>query len=92
MGEANIYPGGSLVSIQDTGKGNPALEWTLGAQAVELELDPTDCSYRIIKAACTMDVGKLINPAMARGQIAGGMAMALSFHGRKDLSLTIEAM
>lgn len=63
----------------DTGKGNPALEWTLGAEAVEVEVDPKDCSYRILKAACTMDVGKLINPTMARGQIMGGMAMALSF-------------
>lgn len=63
----------------ETGKGNPALEWTLGAQAVEVELDLEDCSYKILKAACTMDVGKLINPKMARGQVMGAMAMALSF-------------
>jgi len=63
----------------ETGEGNPALEWTLGAEAVEIELDPEDCSYKVLKAVCTMDVGKLVNPAMARGQIMGAMAMALSY-------------
>jgi len=63
----------------ETGEGNPALEWTLGAEAVEIELDPEDCSYKVLKAVCTMDVGKVVNPAMARGQIMGAMAMALSY-------------
>lgn len=63
----------------ETGKGHPALEWTLGAEAVEVEVDLLDYTYRIIKAACVMDVGKVINPQIARGQIVGAMAMALGY-------------
>ncbi|MFA5524481.1 MAG: molybdopterin cofactor-binding domain-containing protein, partial [Tissierellales bacterium] len=64
---------------KETGEGHPALEWTLGAEGVEVELDLKEYSYKILKAVCVMDVGKLINPAIARGQIVGGMAMGLSF-------------
>ncbi|WIV11689.1 xanthine dehydrogenase family protein molybdopterin-binding subunit [Proteiniborus sp. MB09-C3] len=64
---------------KDTGEGHPALEWTLGAEGVEVELDLRDYSYKILKSACVMDVGKIINPKIARGQIIGGMAMGLSF-------------
>jgi len=63
---------------KDTGEGHPALEWTLGAEGVEVELNLEDYSYKVIKAVCVMDVGKLINPSIARGQIVGGMAMGLS--------------
>jgi len=63
----------------ETGQGHPALEWTLGAQAVEVELDPRDGSFEVISAASVLDVGKLINPAIARGQLAGAIQMALGF-------------
>jgi len=67
----------------ETGKGDPALEWTLGAQGVEVEVDLQDGSYRILKAACAMDVGQVVNPDLARGQIVGAMAMALGFASRE---------
>lgn len=63
----------------ETGQGHPALEWTLGAQAVEVELDLRDGSFEVISVASTLDVGKLINPAIARGQVAGAIQMALGF-------------
>jgi CO/xanthine dehydrogenase Mo-binding subunit len=63
----------------ETGQGHPALEWTLGAQAVEVELDLRDGSFEVISAASVLDVGKLINPAIARGQLAGAIQMALGF-------------
>lgn len=63
----------------ETGEGTPVLEWTLGAQGVEIDLDPEDGSYRILSAASCMDVGRVINPEMARGQVAGAITMALGF-------------
>lgn len=63
----------------ETGEGHPALEWTLGAEGVEVELDLKDYSFKILKAGCAMDVGKIINPNIAMGQIIGAMAMGLSF-------------
>ena len=64
---------------KETGIGQPALEWTLGAEGVEVELDLRDYSYKVIKAVAVLDVGKVINPLMARGQIVGAMSMGLSF-------------
>ncbi|HPC72786.1 MAG TPA: molybdopterin-dependent oxidoreductase, partial [Treponema sp.] len=66
-----------------TGKGDPALEWTLGAEGVEVEVNLRDGSYRVLKAACAMDVGFVVHPALARAQIAGAMAMALGFASRE---------
>jgi CO/xanthine dehydrogenase Mo-binding subunit len=63
----------------ETGAGNPALEWTLGAEAVEVEVDRADGTFRVLKAVCAMDVGKVINPQLARGNVVGAMAMALGF-------------
>nr|WP_312875711.1 xanthine dehydrogenase family protein molybdopterin-binding subunit [Paenibacillus planticolens] len=66
-----------------TGKGNPGPEWTVGAQAVEVELDTRAYTYKIIKAATVIDAGKVINPGMARSQITGAMSMGLSFASRE---------
>jgi len=79
IGRGN-YIARKLSSIDpETGEGRPDLEWTLGAQAVEIELNLTDYSYKIKKAASTMDVGNVINPDLARGQVVGAMAMGMSF-------------
>ena len=64
---------------KETGKGQPALEWTLGAEGVEVELDLRDFSYKVLKAVAVLDAGKIINPPMARGQIVGAIGMGLSF-------------
>jgi len=64
---------------QDTGIGKPGPQWTVGAQAVEVEYDPRDHTYRIVKAATVLDAGKVINPQTAIGQMRGGMFMGLSF-------------
>ncbi|MGD9247658.1 MAG: molybdopterin-dependent oxidoreductase [Desulfobacteraceae bacterium] len=63
----------------ETGKGHPGLEWTIGAQAVEVEVDLSDGSFSIVRAACAMDVGKVIHPKLAHGQVEGAMAMGIGF-------------
>jgi CO/xanthine dehydrogenase Mo-binding subunit len=50
---------------------------------VEVEVDLRDGSYRVVKAACAMDVGRVINPALARGQIVGAMAMGIGYTTRE---------
>lgn len=63
----------------ETGEGHPDLEWTLGAEGVEIEVNMKTGQYKIAKAVCCIDVGKVVNPEMARGQIVGGMAMGLGY-------------
>ncbi len=67
----------------DTGKGKAGPAWTVGAQAVEVEFDPKEYTYRIIRAATVMDVGRLINPHAAECMIRGGMNMGLSLASRE---------
>ncbi len=63
----------------NTGKGHPGLEWTIGAQGVEVEVDLTDGSFSVTRAACAMDVGNVIHPKLAHGQVVGAMAMGIGF-------------
>lgn len=68
---------------QNTGKGQLGPAWTVGAQAVEVELDTADFSYRLLRAATVVDAGKVLNPKNARGVITGGMCMGLGYGGRE---------
>jgi len=67
----------------ETGKGRPGLEWTLGAMGVEVEVDTRDGSFRVLRGICSMDVGRVINPALARGQVVGAMAMGIGYSTRE---------
>lgn len=67
----------------ETGKGRPGLEWTLGAVGVEVEVDTRDGSFRVLRCICSMDVGRVINPALARGQVVGAMAMGIGYSTRE---------
>lgn len=68
----------------ETGRGNPGPEWTVGAQAVEVELDLKEYTYKILKAVSVIDAGKVLNPEAAKGQIRGGMSLGLSFASRES--------
>jgi CO/xanthine dehydrogenase Mo-binding subunit len=68
---------------KDTGKGKPGPAWTVGAQAVEVEFDTKEFTYRLIKAATVIDAGKILNPKTARGLITGGMCMGLGLSTRE---------
>ncbi|WP_454052080.1 xanthine dehydrogenase family protein molybdopterin-binding subunit [Clostridium sp. Marseille-Q7071] len=70
---------------KETGKGKSGVSWTVGAQAVEIEYDPKKYTYKLLKAATVIDVGKVINPKTARGLIMGGMSMGLGLATREEL-------
>lgn len=66
-----------------TGKGKPGPAWTVGAQAVEIEYNPENYSYRLIKAITVIDAGKVINPKTTKGLIMGGMNMGFGLATRE---------
>ncbi|SNS96830.1 CO or xanthine dehydrogenase, Mo-binding subunit [Anaerovirgula multivorans] len=68
----------------ETGQGRPGPAWSVGAQAVEVEFDMKEYTYRVIKAATVVDAGKVINPKSARGVITGGMSMGLGKATREE--------
>lgn len=62
---------------KETGQGLPALDWTYGAHGVIVEVDPNTGEFDILKIASVFDVGKVVNPAIVRGQCIGGMIQGL---------------
>lgn len=91
IGEPVLAKGGYMlkgITVLDpkTGKGRSGPSWTVGAQAVEIEFDKRDYTYRIINAVTVMDVGQVLNPDSMKEMIMGGMAMGLSMASREIYS------
>jgi len=64
---------------KDTGQGARAVvHYTVGAQAVEVEVDVETGKVEVIKAVAAFDVGKAINPEMVKGQMEGGLVQGMS--------------
>lgn len=68
---------------KDTGKGKAGPAWTVGAQAVEIEYDPSMYTYRLLKAITVIDGGKIINPKTSRGLVMGGVNMGFGLATRE---------
>ena len=64
---------------KETGFGKPGPWWSVGAQAVEVELNTRDFTYKILKAVTVLDGGTILNPTMATQQMRGGMYLGLSW-------------
>ena len=78
IGRGSYVPRGLTYLDPETGQGYPALKWTFGAQAVEVEVDAETGVIKTLKVASAFDVGKAINPLMVQGQAYGGMLQSLS--------------
>jgi len=61
----------------ETGQGNAAAEWTFGCQGFDITVDRLTGDVKVNKMVTAIDVGKVINPMLARGQIIGAMVQAL---------------
>ncbi len=68
---------------EETGQGRTGPYWTPGAQAVEVELNLNDYSYKILKAVTVLDAGKVLNPSSAKGLVMGAMGMGLGLGSRE---------
>lgn len=64
---------------KNTGFGKPGPWWSVGVQAVEVELDEQNFTYKILKAVTVLDGGTIINPMTATQQMRGGMYMGLAY-------------
>ncbi|NPV86249.1 MAG: xanthine dehydrogenase family protein molybdopterin-binding subunit [Anaerolineae bacterium] len=63
----------------ETGQGTRAVvHYTVGAQAVDIEVDTETGQIEVLKIASAYDVGKAINPDLVMTQIEGGAVHGLS--------------
>jgi len=63
----------------ETGQGDIWPDFTFGAHAVEIAVDTETGEVEILKSVACHDVGRAINPAAVRGQIAGGSHQGLGY-------------
>jgi aldehyde oxidoreductase len=59
------------------GQGAPYAVYGYGAQMVELVVDEALGTVRLLKITAAHDLGRVINPMLARGQIEGGIAQGI---------------
>ena len=63
--------------LDQNGQGAPYAVYGYGAQMVELVVDQALGTVRLLKITAAHDVGRAINPLLARGQIEGGIAQGI---------------
>ena len=79
MGEA-VYerpPGISWDEERYQGDAYAAFAWA--AYVAEVEVDLRTCTTRVIDFVAVQEVGKVINPTLARGQVQGGVVQGLGW-------------
>ncbi len=59
------------------GDAYPAFSW--GANVAEVEVDSLTLEVKVTKVTAVFDIGRVINPALAAGQIEGGLTQALGW-------------
>jgi len=59
------------------GQGAPYAVYGWGAQIAEVEVDTRLGTTRVVRMVAAHDLGRVINPLLAEGQIAGGIAQGL---------------
>jgi CO/xanthine dehydrogenase Mo-binding subunit len=62
---------------EETGQGTPYFTYVYGCQIAEVEVDTGTGEIDVLNMAAAHDVGKAINPANVKGQIYGGVVMAM---------------
>ena len=66
-----------LTRPDDRGKGTLAAEWTFGCHGAAVEVDTGTGEVRVLKLVTALDVGTVVNPILARGQVLGAVAQGI---------------
>ena len=65
------------VPLDENGQGTPYAVYGYGAQVAEIEVDLRLGTVKVIHITAAHDLGRVINPILATGQIEGGIAQGL---------------
>jgi len=64
-------------ALDENGQGAPYAVYGYGAQLAEVEVDVALGTVKVLRITAAHDLGKVINPLLAEGQIEGGIAQGL---------------
>ncbi len=71
----------------ETGYGNWSAAYAFGAKLAEVDVDTETGAVEVLKIVCANDVGTVVNPAGAMGQIEGGALMGVGFALTEDFQV-----
>ena len=80
------YPGEPFDDARYTGDAYPAFGWACAVAEVDVDLDTGAVAVRSVVAAD--DVGRVIHPVMAEGQVEGGTLQAVGYATIEEIKLT----
>ena len=63
--------------LDENGQGKPYAVYGYGAHLAEVEVDMALGTVRVLELVAAHDLGRVINPKLAEGQVAGGVAQGL---------------
>lgn len=65
------------VGLDEDGQGEPYAVYGYGAQMAEVEVDTTLGTVKVRRMVAAHDLGRVVNPLLAEGQVEGGIAQGL---------------
>ncbi|MDQ7827261.1 MAG: xanthine dehydrogenase family protein molybdopterin-binding subunit [Candidatus Eremiobacteraeota bacterium] len=75
MGTGSHILRGMTFPDSETGRGSCAGQWTFGCQGAEVKVSRKTGKVTVTNLVTSIDVGKALNPELARAQMLGGMMM-----------------
>ncbi|HMP72823.1 MAG TPA: xanthine dehydrogenase family protein molybdopterin-binding subunit [Kiritimatiellia bacterium] len=69
----------TIVWDQKTFKGDSYPSYSWGCNIAEVEVDALTLEVKLVRIVACYDIGRLINPMLAKGQIEGGLVQALGY-------------
>ncbi|MEM6460088.1 MAG: molybdopterin cofactor-binding domain-containing protein, partial [Planctomycetota bacterium] len=79
LGARGFYATPGVDFNRETGKGNPFFYYTTGAAAAEVTIDRFTGDLVVDRVDVLMDVGRMINPGIDRGQLYGGFIQGMGW-------------
>ncbi|MBI2881843.1 MAG: xanthine dehydrogenase family protein molybdopterin-binding subunit [Candidatus Tectomicrobia bacterium] len=87
-GEYNADAAGVEFPDPLTKQGNLSTAYPFAAHVVEVEVDEETGAVQVVGAWAAHDVGRVINPLMAEGQVEGGFAQGLGYALMENIHYT----
>jgi xanthine dehydrogenase large subunit len=79
LGARGFYATPGIDFDRDTGQGTPFLYYTTGAAVAEVLIDRWLGDVQVTRIDMLMDLGRMINPAIDRGQVIGGFVQGMGW-------------
>ncbi|WP_227761814.1 xanthine dehydrogenase family protein molybdopterin-binding subunit [Zhaonella formicivorans] len=79
VGRGSYVPSNVTIADPKTKYGNIAPSYSFGCQLAEVEVDQETGKVKVLKIIAVQDLGRVLNPTLAEGQLEGGVAMGIGY-------------